>query len=76
MRKRRDKWTNCRDPVEVQEGANRTNGGDYGDRVLGELEDLSSEVRSLVSGVLCGHDEGGRGGETGRRIWVESLGFI
>lgn len=56
MGERRGECTNGGDKVETEEAANTVEGRDNGDWVLGELEDLSSELRGFVSGVLGGHD--------------------
>lgn len=63
MRKRRNECTDSSDKAEVEEGANPVSGGEDGDWVLRELEDLSSELCSLVPDVLGGHD--GEEWETG-----------
>lgn len=51
------------DEVEVEEVANPVEGGDDGDSLLGEIEDLLSEPLGLVFGVPGGHDR--EDGETG-----------
>lgn len=61
------------DEVETEEITNPVNAGDDGDRLLGKMEDLLSELFGLVSGVRSGHDgeEGGTGEErVGGRCWV------
>lgn len=73
MRERRGKCTNVNDDVGVKISANPVKGGDDGDWVLGEPEDLPGEPCGLVSGFVGGHggEEWETGGmEVGRVYWV------